>query len=148
MATFQVVDEFVLNLAGGGGTGFLDLPADSFRAALTNTAPTKAGTNLLSGITQISGAGGYTTVALTGVTFTETGAGTGIWEFDSNPFSWTASGASFDAFRYVVIYDDTPASPADPVIGYADYGATVNLVSGATFTVTPGANGILRITVS
>lgn len=148
MPGFQVVDEFVLNLAGGGGTGFIDLPADTFKAVLTNTAPTKAGTNLLSGITQISGAGGYAAATLSSVTFTETGAGSGIWEFDSAAFSWTASGAAFDTFRYVVIYDDTPTSPADPVIGYMDHGSAVNLPDGATYTVTPGANGIFRITVS
>lgn len=148
MATFQVVDEFVNNLGGGGGTGFIDFGADTFKAALTNSAPTKAGSNLLSGITQIGGTGGYAVVTLTGTALTETGAGTGIWEFDSAAFSWTASGAAFDAFRYVVIYDDTPTSPADPLLGYIDYGSTVNLADGATFTVTPGSNGIFRITVS
>lgn len=148
MATFQVVDEFANNLAGGGGTGFIDLPGDTFKAVLTNVAPTKAGTNLLAGITQITGAGGYAAVSLTGVGFTETGAGTGVWEFDSSPFAWTASGADFDTARYVVIYDDTPTSPADPVVGYLDYGTTFVVTNGATFTVTPGANGIFRVTVS
>lgn len=147
MATFQVVDEFANNLAGGGGTGFIDLAADTFKAVLTNSAPTKAGTNLLSGITQISAAGGYAAATLASVTYTETGAGTGIWEFDSAPFSWTASGAAFDTARYVVIYDDTPTSPADPVVGYADLGS-FTLADGSTLTVTPGANGIFRITVS
>lgn len=148
MPTFQVVDEFFFNLAGGGGTGFIDLPADTFKAVLTNTAPTKAGTNLLSGITQISSAGGYAAVTLAGVTLTETGAGTGIWQFTSNAFSWTASGAAFDPFRYMAIYDETPTSPADPVMGYLDHGSTVNLPDGATYTVTPGANGIFRATVA
>jgi hypothetical protein len=148
MATFQVVDELANNLAGGGGTGFLDLPADTFKAVLSNVAPTKAGSQVLADITQIAATGGYAAVTLTGVTFTETGGGTGIWAFTSAAFSWTASGADFATARYVVIYDDTPTSPADPIIGYVDYGTTFVVTNGSSFTVTPGGSGIFRMTVS
>lgn len=148
MATFQVVDELANHLGGGSGTGFIDLAADTFKAVLTNTAPTKAGSAVLADITQIAGTGGYAAVTLSSVTFTETGAGTGIWEFDSAAFSWTASGADFATARYIVIYDDTPTSPADPLIGYLDYGTTFVVTNGNSLTVTPGANGIFRITVS
>lgn len=102
---------------------------------------------MLADITQIAGTGGYAAVTLASVTFTETGAGTGIWEFDSAAFSWTASGADFATARYVVVYDDTPTSPADPLLGYLDIGS-FTLANGSTLTVTPGANGIFRITVS
>lgn len=142
MATCQVVDEF----ANFMGKKRDDLSADTFKAVLTNTAPTKAGTQVLADITQIAGTGGYAAVTLSGVTWTETGAGSGIWQFTSSAFSWTASGADFATARYVVIYDDT--STNDDVVGYIDYGTTFVLTNGNTFTVTPGANGIFRMTVN
>lgn len=115
---------------------------------LSNVAPTKAGSQVLADITQIAATGGYAAVTLTGVAFAETGAGTGIWAFTSNAFSWTASGADFATARYIVIYDDTPTSPADPLIGYIDYGSTFVLTNGNSFTVTPGGSGIFRMTVN
>ena len=141
MATFQVVDEFANFL----GRARDNLATDSFRAVLALTAPTKAGTTILTDITQIAGTGGYASVLLTGVAWVETGAGTGIWQFSSNAFSWTVSGADFASARYVAIYDDT--STNDDVVGFVDYGASFIVTNGNTFTVTPGANGIFRATV-
>lgn len=142
MATAQVVDEFA-NFVGKKRD---DLSADTFKAVLSNVAPTKAGTQVLADITQIAATGGYAAVTLVGVAWAETGAGTGIWQFTSNAFSWTASGADFATARYVVIYDDTSAN--DDVVGYVDYATTFVLTNGNTFTVTPGANGIFRMTVN
>jgi hypothetical protein len=43
-------------------------------------------------------------------------------------------------FRYAVIYNDTPTSPADPLIGYYDYTSAVTLQIGESFTVDFGAS--------
>jgi hypothetical protein len=51
----------------------------------------------------------------------------------------TASGA-VGPFQYAVIYNDTPSSPADPLIGWYDYGSAVTLANGETFTVNFGAS--------
>jgi len=142
MATAQVVDEFA-NFIGKKRD---DLSADAFKAVLSNVAPTKAGTQVLADITQIAATGGYAAVALAGVTWAETGAGTGIWQFSSNAFAWTASGADFATARYVAVYDDT--STNKDVVGYVDYGTTFVVTNGNSFTVTPGANGIFRMTVN
>ena len=147
-ATFQVVDEWANYIHVSGGANGPDVDGDTFKAALCLTAPTKAGTQVIGDITQITNAGGYAVVSLSNVTFTETGAGTGVWEFTCDPFHWTASGADFDTARYVVIYDDTASTPTKPVVGFADYGASFTLSDGATFTVTPGADGVYRTTVS
>lgn len=141
MATFLVTHEFANHL----GQKLIDMDTDTFKAVLSNVAPTQAGTSVISDITQIAGTGGYAAVTLTGVTYTETGAGTGIWQFDSDPFAWTASGAAFATARYLAIYDDTATN--DAVLGYADLGS-FTLADGATLTVTPGANGIVRHTVA
>lgn len=141
MATFQVVDEFANHL----GEKLIDLSSDTFKAVLSNVAPTKAGTSVIGDITQIAGTGGYAPVTLTGVAWAETGAGTGIWEFTSDAFAWTPSGAAFEAARYMAIYDDTATN--DAVVGFVDLGS-FTLADGATLTVTPGANGIFQQTVS
>ena len=57
---------------------------------------------------------------------------------------WTASG-SMGPFRYVVAYNDTPTSPADPLIEYWDYGSSITLASGETFTADFGASGLMTI---
>ncbi len=147
MATFQVVDEYGNYIASSGGAAGLDVNGDTYKAVLSNVAPTKAGTQILTDITQIAGTGGYAAVTLANTTWAETGGGTGIWQFSADPFTWTASGADFATARYVVIYDDTPTAPVDPVVGYADLGSFV-LANGFTLTITPGANGIFRLTVS
>ena len=57
----------------------------------------------------------------------------------------TASGA-VATFRYVVIYNDTPTSPADPLIGWYDYGSDVTLANLETFTIDfDAANGVLQL---
>jgi hypothetical protein len=38
-------------------------------------------------------------------------------------------------FRYVVLYNDDPTSPADPLIGWYDHGSDVTLATGETYTI-------------
>jgi hypothetical protein len=51
---------------------------------------------------------------------------------------WTASGAGFGPFRYVVLYNDTHAS--DALIGYWDYGAAITLTAPEPFTTDFGSS--------
>lgn len=142
MATFQVTDEFANYL----GKKRDDLSADTLKAVLTLTAPTKAGSQVLADLTQIASTGGYVAVTLASVTWAETGAGTGIWQFSSAAFSFTASGANFASARYMAIYDDT--STNDDLVGFLDYGTSFTVTDGNSITFTPGASGIFRVTVS
>lgn len=125
-----------------------DLSADTCKAVLSDVAPTKAGTQVLADITQIANGNGYLTdgVTLAGVTWAETGAGSGIWQFTCSAFSWTASVGSIAQFRYIGIYDST--STNKDVIGFVDFGSEVNVTVGNSFTVTPGASGVFRMTVN
>lgn len=52
----------------------------------------------------------------------------------------TASGGTVGPFRYVVLYNDTPASPADPLIAWWDYGSALTLNDTETFTIDFGAS--------
>jgi len=62
--------------------------------------------------------------------------------FDANDISWT--GATFSAY-HAVIYDDTPISPADPLICSIDFGGVQTVTSG-TFTIQWATEGIVNIT--
>ena len=141
MASFNKFESFVEAIA----EKVHNLGADTLKVVLTNSAPVATNT-VLANITQIANGNGYTTggVTLTSVTLAESGAGTGIWVWTCADFSWTASGGSIATFQYVVIYDDTPSSPADPLVGYLDYGSALVITSGNSFTVDVGASGVIR----
>lgn len=130
MASFVKIDQFAEDMA----LGVHDLDSDTLKIALTNTAPTVATDATLSDITEIAAGNGYTaggnTVANNA--YSET-SGTGTLTGDDVVF--TASGGAIATFRYAVVYNDTPTTPADPLIGYWDYGSAVDLAVGESFTV-------------
>lgn len=138
MASFVKFNSFVQNL----GRKVFNLNSDTLKVVLSNTAPTAATDSTLSNITQISNGNGYTTGGTTvaNTAYSQT-SGTGKLVGDDVVF--TASG-SMGPFRYVVLYDDTAAS--DELIAYWDYGSSITLASGETFTVDFDAtNGILQL---
>lgn len=139
MATFTFFESFVRDL----GNGTIDLDTHTFKWALTNTLPDTDADETLSAITQISG-GGYAVQTAANVTWAETSAGSGVWKFSHDDVVWTASGADMGPFRYAVLYDDTPTSPADPLIGVLDYGSGLTVPDGGTFTLDIGANGVFQ----
>lgn len=143
MATFTFFDEFKNRL----GDGTIDLDGHTFKAMLTNTAPSAGSNAIKSDITEIAAGNGYTAggVTLTSVTWAETGAGTGIWQFSCADMSWTAAGGDIATHRYLVVYDDTPTLPADPLVGYVDRGSSAVISNGNTRTWDVGANGLFRL---
>lgn len=144
-ATFTLFDEFIRYL----GDGTIDLDSDTFKWILTNTAPVAATDTLLADISQISGSNGYTTDgdAATSVTWAETGAGTGIWQFSTADQTWTAVGGVLGggSFRYVVLYDATPIIPLGPLVGYLDHVTSISLNPDTSFTVDVGSAGLIQV---
>lgn len=127
------------------GKGVHNFSSNTFKVALTNSAPSATNT-ILSDITQISATGGYTAggYTLTGVTWAEA---SGTAKLTITDLVITASGGSVGPFRYVVLYNDTATSPADALIGYYDYGSALTLADGETLTIDfDGTNGVLTIT--
>jgi len=121
-----------------------NLGSDQLRIALTNTAPTLTHT-LLSEITEISDGGGYTSGTSGAVTVIGSSQTTGVYSLtQSADVVFTASGGTIGPFRYAVLYNDTPTSPLNPLIGYWDYTSNITLQDTETFTVNMGAN-ILQI---
>lgn len=115
-----------------------NLDADTLKVLLTNTAPTASTNTVKADITEISAGNGYTAggVDIQNAT-SRTGATTSVTAVD---VVITASGGTIGPFAYAVIYNDTPTSPADPLIGYYPYGSSITLADGETFTVDFGSS--------
>jgi len=110
---------------------------DTLKCILSNGAPNVSTHTVLADVTQISAGTGYTTGGNdTANDSTRTG---GTVTMTCVDITWTASG-SMGPFRYVSMYNDTPTSPADPLISYWDYGSALTLATGETFTVDFGAS--------
>lgn len=128
------------------GKGVHNFSSNTFKLALTNTAPTASTNTILTDITQISATGGYTAggYTLSGVAWSETG---GTAKLVITDLVITATGGSVGPFRYLVLYNDTATSPADALIGFYDYGSSITLATGETLTVDfDGTNGVLTVT--
>lgn len=120
------------------GRGVMNLNADGLKIALSNTAPNGSTNQVLADITQIGAGNGYSSggTAVGGTAYSQS-AGTA--SLTGSNVVFTASGGTIGPFRYAVLYDDTPTSPADPLIQYWDYGSAVTLNDTETFTVVFGA---------
>lgn len=118
-----------------------NLGSDTLKVALTNTAPTTAVTQL-SGITQISAGNGYTSGGNTAAQ-SSSAQTTGTYKLVLTDVVFTATG-SMGPFRYAVLYNDSATNKE--VIGWYDYGSSITLASGETFTVDFDAtNGVLTL---
>lgn len=121
-----------------------NLGSDSLKVILSNTAPNVSTNTVKADITELSTSGGYTAggQALTVSTSAQT---SGVYYLITDSPSWTGSGGGF-TFRYAIVFNDTPTSPADPLIGYIDYGYSVTIASGQTYTFdTDESYGLLQI---
>jgi hypothetical protein len=134
MATFTKFQPFVEALA----EKVHNLGSDQLVVALTNTAP-NATDATLSQLTEIS----YTNLSSRNITTTSSAQTSGTYKLVLTDLVLTASGA-VGPFRYIVIYNDTSAS--DNLIGYYDYGSSISLASGDTFTCDFNAStGVLTL---
>jgi hypothetical protein len=142
-ATFVTFDDLSEQL----GKGVHNWGTATLKLALTNVAPNAASHAVLADITQIANGGGYTGgagggYAVAGTVYTES-AGEATLSFTDHIIA--ATGGALAAFRYVVLYNDTPTSPVDPLLGYVDYGVSITLAEFETLTVDL-STGVLKVT--
>lgn len=119
-----------------------NLGADALTVALTAAANAPVATNsVLVNLTQIS----YTNLSSRVLTISSSAQTTGTYKLVIADLVLTASGP-VATFRYIAVYNDTPTSPADPLISWFDYGSDVTLANGETFTLDfDGTNGFLQV---
>lgn len=136
MVAFTKLPGFVEHLA----EKVHNLGSDSLMLALSNTAPGSESTPptgttaacILANVTQVS----YTNLSSRAVTITSSAQTAGTYSLAGNDVVLSAAGGAVATFRYVYLYNDTPTAPADPLIGYWDYGSGgVTLADGESLTV-------------
>lgn len=134
MAAFVRFEKFSEDLA----KKVHDLHADTLKVYLSNTAPNAATHTVKADIAEISAGNGYSaggpdtqnTVTRSGLVSSVTGVDCVI----------TAAAGSIGPFRYAILYNDTQTSPAKPLIGYWDYGASTSLNDTEFLTVDFGSS--------
>ena len=141
MASPTFFQQFKENL-GKGVHNFNSDASCSVTVALCAAASAPVATkSVLADLTTIA----YTNLSsrvVTGIGWEHT---TGTATMAATDLVLSASGGSVATFRYIVLYDDDPTSPADPLICFYDYGSNLTLASGESLTLDFGASGILTL---
>ena len=136
MATFNKFNSFVEAMA----EKVHNLGSDTLKVMLTNSAPVETNTQK-SDLTDISAGNGYTAGG-TAATISSSAQSSGTYKLVLADVTFTASGGSIGPFRYAALYNDTATNKE--LIGWWDYGSSITLASGETFTVDYDAtNGVL-----
>jgi hypothetical protein len=137
MAVFNKFNSFVEALA----EKVHNLGADTLKVMLTNSAPLATNTQF-SNLTEIAAGNGYTAGGTT-ATITSSSQTSGTYRLVLADVVFTATG-SVGPFRYAVLYNDTATNKE--LIGWWDYGSSITLATGETFTVDfdPGT-GVLTL---
>jgi len=143
MATFNLINDWLENMVEAANCG-----SDQFVVALSNTAPGSDGTpptgdgnGVLANVTQVS----YTNLSTRNITTTSSSQTGGTYSLVLTDLVLTSSGGTTGPFRYVYVYDDTVASPVDPLVCYYDYGSSITLNDGETLTVDFSATAFFQI---
>src|ERR1700730_17881936 len=119
----------------------MNLSSDTFKVMLTNSAPV-ATNHVYGDLTDLSTANGYTAGG-TAASITSWSNSRGATKWILGQVVFTATGA-VGPFRYAALYDNTPATKT--LIAWWDYGSSVTLANGDTFTVAfDGTNGVFTI---
>ena len=112
-----------------------NLGSDTLKFALTNTAPTAATDTVFDAITKHpppAAANGYTTGGHSATIASSTESGGTYTLACTTDIVITATAGGIGPFRYVILYDTV--SPYG-LIGYYDYGSSITLAAGETFTI-------------
>lgn len=136
MAAFNKFQNFVEDL--GKGVHQLHAAGHTLKIYLSNAAPSASLDAVKADMAEISAGNGYTA----GGEDTQNDAteSAGTLTVTGVDVTWTASGGTIGPFQYVVLYNDTPTSPLDPLIGWWDYGSALTLNAGESFTTDFGAS--------
>lgn len=127
MATYNKFNDFSNQVLRGTH----NFASDVFKVMLTSVAPVAAN-SVKADLTEITGSG-YPGTNTTTITFSNSGTTTTI---RGTKVVFTASGGTIPTsgtFRYAVLYNDTATNKN--LVAWWDYGTTVSLNAGETFSV-------------
>jgi hypothetical protein len=133
MASYQKFEDFVEQLVLGKHD--LSAAGHVLKLYLTNATPSASADAVKADLAEFGQSGSGYTAGGQDVqnTVSET---TGTVTIGATDVVWTASADwTGNPFRYVVLYNDTQTSPADPLIAWWDYGSSITLLNTETFTV-------------
>ena len=136
MATFNKFETFVGDL--GDKVHDLQATGDELLVYLSNATPSTSADSVKADLAEITPENGYPSGGTDIQNDWAEAAGVGTLTGVDVVFTATAGG--FGPFRYVVLYNTTPTSPADPHIAWWDYGSSISANEGETFTVDFGAS--------
>ena len=112
----------------------INVGSDGWKVALSNADAT-AKTTFVAGTDDLVTGAGYTAGG-NACTVTTAAQSAGTYTFTlGNPTAWTASGA-VGPFQYAILVDTTTGTP----VAQWDYGSSISLASGDTFTFTFSGN--------
>lgn len=120
------------------GLGDHHLDTDTFNVYVTNNAPSASADNVKADLVGATEQNGYAAADITNTWAEASGTGT----MSATDVVITATGA-VGPFRYVAIYNDTHAS--DALQCWWDYGSSISLANGETFTVDFVANAVMTL---
>jgi hypothetical protein len=135
---FQSFREYV-------GDGTIDLDDDVFKISLyTSSLTPDAATQTVKGDLSNEVTGSGYAEQTCAATWTRSGA---TVTFDCADATFTASGGDI-VCRFAVLWDDTPSSPADPLVAYSlldNTPADVTTVDGTSLTIQINASGVFTL---
>lgn len=134
MAAYNKFNDFVDQL----GRGVHNFASHTIKCYLSNATPNAATHTVKGDIAEFAGGTGYTPGGASVTPVWSESAGTA--QLAGTDIVWTAGAGDWNAFRYVILYNDTPSSPLDPLIAWWDYGSSLTLGNGETFTVDFGSS--------
>jgi hypothetical protein len=139
MASYNKFQKFVEDVA----EKVHNLGADTLKVMLTNAAPDAAADAVKADLTEITAENGYSAGG-TAASISSSAHTTGTYKLVLADVVITAAGGTIGPFRYAVLYNDT--STSDSLIAWWDYGSSITLQDGETFTADFDAtNGVLTI---
>ena len=133
MATYVKFQDFVEQLCKG--VHQLHAAGHTVKVYLTNNTPDVANDAVKADLAGITEENGYAAADVQN----DISEAAGVASMTGTDVVITATG-DVGPFRYVVLYNDTPSSPADPLIAYWDYGSSITLHNGETFTIDFGSS--------
>ena len=147
-STMVLYGQGLMYLMGEGSTTPADLEVNTWKVALftASYSPSQDNDTVFSGLSgEVAAGNGYSAGgnSLNAPTTTYTPA-SNTTKFDADdPTMWTASSSGF-SFRYIVTYNSSTGA----LLGYNDYGSTLTLNAGDTFTFTFDSAGIVTWSVT